>query len=294
MNKLKTIFFSVAAVSLTLADVAAESLKPIGVIKSGNDVELVTTPVSTLVVDLTVERENVAVGPYARFAQKYLGLRAPLVAKESCRIVAADVSLAPEGFYFAEAVDSFNVELLSSESDPLPVDVKSSSLPSLEESAEKAADEIFYIRALRSEMLSGDLGEGFFGGGLVAALDRFEREESEYVELFMGRTTRSRSKHRFYLSLEGTTPRYIVARFSDIEGVVDSSDLLAEPIVVQLTPLSETKLDTPYIGEKSTVVTFRVPSMVKCDLYISNNFLASKSMPLNEFGYNYQYPISQK
>ena len=35
-------------------------------------------PQTTVVVDITVARESVVTGPYARFAQKYFGVIAPL------------------------------------------------------------------------------------------------------------------------------------------------------------------------------------------------------------------------
>ena len=35
-------------------------------------------PQTTVVVDITVARESVVTGPYARFAQKYFGVLAPL------------------------------------------------------------------------------------------------------------------------------------------------------------------------------------------------------------------------
>ena len=38
-------------------------------------------PTTTIVVDLTIEKEQTIVGPYARYAQKYLDVRGSLVEK---------------------------------------------------------------------------------------------------------------------------------------------------------------------------------------------------------------------
>ena len=49
-------------------------------------------PQTTVVVDITVARESVVTGPYARFAQKYFGVIAPLADKETYTLRSAAVS----------------------------------------------------------------------------------------------------------------------------------------------------------------------------------------------------------
>ena len=49
-------------------------------------------PQTTVVVDITVARESVVTGPYARFAQKYFGVIAPLADKETYTLRSAVVS----------------------------------------------------------------------------------------------------------------------------------------------------------------------------------------------------------
>ena len=41
----------------------------------------IAQPRTILAVDVTVERDQTLTGPYARYAQKYLGVRAPLADK---------------------------------------------------------------------------------------------------------------------------------------------------------------------------------------------------------------------
>ncbi len=54
-------------------------------------------PRTVLKVEVVVEKESIRKGPYARYAQKYLGVVAPLTDKDSYRIAGADIS------YFEEA-----------------------------------------------------------------------------------------------------------------------------------------------------------------------------------------------
>ena len=65
------------------------------VAKADGSVELLQ-PTTTLTVDLTVTCEETLCGPYARYAQKFLGVRAPLTDKKIWSITGADVALAGE------------------------------------------------------------------------------------------------------------------------------------------------------------------------------------------------------
>lgn len=293
---LKSISLSLAIMSLSVAAVQAQRLKPVGIVGSGTDLELVMTPSATLVVSVEVEHESVEVGEYARYAQKFLGLRAPLVARESSKILSAKVAKAPENFEIAtEAMmTSESAEVISQVATPLPMVVTSAEQLSLEEAAEAAAEEIFSIRLLRRDILSGDLGEGLYGGGLAAALEFYDKKESELVEMFMGRTIRSRESSTFYVTLDGQTKRYVVSRFSESAGMVALSDLSGDPILLQLTPAKSDKLEQAAYDSKSTTVTFRVPEKVKCDLYLGTQILDTKTISLDEFGYDYTHVISVK
>ena len=64
----------------------------------------VSDPRTTLAVDVVAECDRILAGPYARFAQKYLGVRAPMTDKVAWTLRSASVALlAPENL-FAEEV----------------------------------------------------------------------------------------------------------------------------------------------------------------------------------------------
>ena len=58
----------------------------------GADGIAVSMPRTVLAVDLTVERTVTLCGPYARYAQKYLGVRAPLTDKTTWSVVGARIA----------------------------------------------------------------------------------------------------------------------------------------------------------------------------------------------------------
>ncbi|MFI3303152.1 MAG: DUF4831 family protein [Rikenellaceae bacterium] len=292
----KKISICAAILAFTATQSIAEAASPIGFVNNGVSSELITNSSSTIVVNLEVESERVEVGPYARFAQKYFGVRASLVEKESHTIINADISLAPNDFYVAneKMMTGSSTEIIAEKSERIPIDISSSNIPSVEKSAGDAAKAIFRIRQLRNDLLSGDLGEGFYGSGLAAALERLQWEEDQYTELFFGRTIRSRSNHVLYVTLNGTEPRYIVTRFSNGGKITDITDLTADPLLLQLTPLEPQNIEIPKYTAKSRVAKFWMENQVKCDLFFNSKLLSSKTMPLVEFGQEIIYPITEK
>lgn len=288
---MKRFFFTITAlISAVVSPVVASSLvAPVGVIvaKDG-DVRVEVAPSATLVVTIDMERESVEVGPYARYAQKMLGVRASLVEKSVAKISSAKISLASDDYYLADSRLARSEEVAISTVPTLPVDAMSGEVLQAEQAAERAAAEIFRIRALRRDLIAGDLGEGFYGGGLDAALKRLDVEEQSYIELFMGRVTVTKESYSFPVALEGENVRYVVCRFSEQQGVVDISDLSAEPILLQITPSKENKAEQPISVDKTSRV-FRVADRSSCELYCGSNLLTKSIIPLFEFGYDISY-----
>ncbi len=270
-----SVIFSLAITSVNASNLVA----PIGVVDGVVTVE--AAPTSTLIVTLDVVTEDVTVGVYARYAQKLLGVRASLVAKSTTTITSADIALAAEDYYiYRGCCDKKEVV---SEIPTLPIDASASGILPAEQAAEQAAKEIFKIRRIRREMISGDLGEGFFGGGLSAALERLDFEEQSYLELFMGRTTTTRESRSFDVAINSGVTRYIVCRYSPQLGLVDSSDLTAEPILLQVTPSEEKLVSLPSTGDKPAR-RFRVANRSTCELFYGSKVLDSSVIPLFEFG----------
>ena len=93
MKRIALLFAAVAA--CLSASAQGEYITRTGVVEEHGTLRLVE-PRSTIAVDITVERTEIIVGPYARFAQKYLGVRAPLSDKDSYRITGASIKLLAE------------------------------------------------------------------------------------------------------------------------------------------------------------------------------------------------------
>ncbi len=217
--------------------------------------------------------------------------------KSTTRIVDTQIALAPDNNYIAKCDFAANLasEVVDSRVAELPIDLISSDVKAADRAATDAAQEIFWIRQLRSDILSGELGEGFYAGGLDAALAKLDEQEAKLTELFLGRTTVTRESKVFNVALEGDTDSYRVCRFSEAGGIVDVSDVSAELIMLSIKAQSGEPIDLKSpkkIDEnKDTIIHFRVAVPSICELHTQESSLSKVTIPLFEFGYNLDYVI---
>ena len=93
---MKKVFLSLAALSCMSLGLSAQvKAYQSATIPSGNSVAY-SLPRTVLKVTVVVEKESVRKGPYARFAQKYLGVMAPTVDKDLYSVVGGSIGYAEE------------------------------------------------------------------------------------------------------------------------------------------------------------------------------------------------------
>ncbi len=282
--------------AITVMASTSVEIKRVGVIESDGEIEILTAPSSTLLVRVDFEIEEFQVGVYARYAQRCLGVQAPLVAKKRAEITDASIALAPEKSYVADAAFTSNLEseLLDSSVELLPINLLSAQVVAADRLAASAAEELFSIRQLRIDILSGDMGEGFYSAGLEAALEALAQREVALTELFMGRTVRTRESRVFEIPLEGSTSSYRVCRFSSSNGIVDLSDVSENLIMLSIKAIEEPRIKSEKSDDKSRVQTYRVAVPSKCELHTQERSLTQSIIPLFEFGYDLNYVFSNK
>lgn len=245
-------------------------------------------PHTTLAVDLTVECETVKAGPYARYALKYLGLRAPFSDKTIHTLRGADVALFDENGFVAAPLAADESRTVSygdegGEFAVLSVDRTEIIQPSAEQAAEQAANRIFALRRSRLDLITGEAGENVFGEGLKAALAAIDSQEQALLELFLGKRTVTTETRRVLVAPRPAERRYIVARFSESDGLLPESDLSGEMILLEITPGEPFAIEAA--PEKSSdVVVCRVAAPSVCAVRTGNSLLAERTLPLFEFG----------
>lgn len=280
MRRFFQIFFVVMALSMAL-DASAQQVvkKRIGVYQQNGNVEIAEAT-TTLVVDLVVEREQFVAGPYARYAQKYLGNRASLVNRDEYRLVGADVAILRDEAYFAEEATIAVAETQQTTQSMLSVDRMSASEKSAESLAKDAADKIFALRRSRYELVTGDFGDGVYGAGLESALREMDKMERELLAMFYGTSLVTRSAERIIYPVNASQTTSVVARLSATSGIVEKDDLSGEIIMVVITP---SQMEYPASAEKGKVA-YRYANNAEVVVALGQQVVARRILPLYEFG----------
>ena len=290
---------SLIAVALlfTLSSISAQQVvsKRVGLYTEGG-VTTLADATTTLAVDLTIRHEEFVAGPYARYAQKYLGVRAPLNEKVSYKISGANIALADKDIYDATTeVAAPSLQTISHAGNErefaklLPGRTDSRALTA-DEAAREAANTIFFLRKSRQELITAQLGENVFGGGLEAALREIDKYENANLELFFGKEIVSTATERVVLMPRDDKFNYVLARFSEKDGLVPATDLSGEIVMLQIEPSGDTSLK--YIteaGEKDKVqIDCRVADFATCVISCGTEPIFKRVLPLFEYGRSFK------
>lgn len=277
--------FSLIAIALlfALSNISAQQVvsKRVGLYAEGG-VTTLSDANTTLAVDLTIRHEEFVAGPYARYAQKYLGSRALQVDRVSYEIVGAEVAVAVDDYYVANAEGGIAAEDMLfdlSFPDVLP-DRVSSNVVSLEDAAAAAAAKIFELRSVRLELICGDLGDGVYGAGLQSALAEIERIEKSYMELFYGKSAERYYTHRIYLPVDASRKTIVAARFNSEEGLLNIDKVDSDIVMVTIVP---SDMEYPASNEKGKA-HYRFANNSTVVVSLGQQMLTSRVLPIYEFG----------
>ena len=253
---------------------------------------VVADPSTTIVVDLTIEKEQTIVGPYARYAQKYLDVRGSLVDKTTYAVKDANLSVM--------ACDGM---IKSGETAPATVSVESYMNPvaefpkvlpnrlsmsptTIEDAASQAAQAIFTLRKKRMELITGDAGENVFGGGLQDALKALEAQEQAYLELFLGKKVTTVYTERFIVPMTGAES-YTIAKLSSSAGLESATSANGTEIKLTVKGSGVTpKLNAiPEIDPKDkTAIMVRLADNATCAVSVGDKMVGSAILPVFELG----------
>lgn len=259
------------------------------------------TPQTTIEVTIKVNKEDIVMGPYARYSQKYLGINAPLNNKTMYRI--EGVAIGSENFEDLTALPN-HIELYSRKNDRLmngnmvagsdnshidfpnvslsPIVTGSGVEKSDAELARGAADAIFTLRKRRFDMITGEYSDGIFGAGLGAAIEEMKRLENEYIQLFTGKKSVEYETYVFKVTPSKERDKYVVCRFSDSKGILPNVDITGEPVVLALRDLNA--VSKPAEKKKKGEVSVARPDLVECTLFIGTEVVLAQTVEIYQFG----------
>ncbi len=258
----------------------AQTIQRVGVYKNNGGETVFSQPQSEVAVVLRVEQRSFTPGELARYAQKYLGVRASLASRTECEIIAADI---------VSASQKVAPSVISE-----PKCVAPSSLPSFrtdgrvmtqEQQASAAADMIFSLRRHRMELITGEAGEYVFGAGLQSALDEIARLESELLALFYGKEHSTIVEHRFEITPTADNRDYVLCRYRDDAGIVPVSDLSGEVVMLHFEPSPANVSYIPVADEKVKVRhVYAVPAQCCCTLLCGLREVADAMLDVYQYG----------
>lgn len=280
---MKRLSLILALVTLTISSLSAQQVvkKRIGTYtESGN---LVVAEANTvLAVDITLSYEEFVAGPYARYAQKYMGTRASQVDYAEYSIVGAEVAVAADDYYMTDANSNAVAESLPFElsfGDVLP-DKMSTNVVATEDAAKSAAEKIFELRRVRLELVCGDLGDGVYGAGLESALREIDAIEKSYLELFYGKRESRTFTRRIYVSIDPERKSQVVARFNADQGLLSSDDLSGDIVMVTIQP---SEMEYPASNPKGKA-TYRYANNATIVITLGQQVLNNRVLPVYEYG----------
>lgn len=280
------------ALAMMLCGLSASAQNPYIAIEGiivGEEGMSVSQPRTVLAVDVAVERDVTVCGPYARYAQKFLGVRAPLNDKTSYAITGASVALADASSLYATApaatkktVTTYAVS--EDEFARIQPDKNDMTIPALEDAARTAAESIFSLRRHRTELITGEAGENVFGEGLEAALAQIAQQEQALLELFLGKHVLTTRTRRYMVYPKSDKKQYIVCRFSPAAGLLPESDLSGDLVMLQIEPSGDTSATVELTGKDPWAVSCRVADPSACVVISGGREYARAVLPVFEMG----------
>ena len=156
---------------------------------------------------------------------------------------------------------------------------------SIPKMAEMVARQIYHIRESRTALLSADLDQIPDGEALKTMLAQFDKEEAELVAFFVGKSTSYTITKTYSISPEDDLKDHVIARISSAEGLIDASNVIGEPIYLNVegtyinAPLTDPKKEKAPKG-----FYYNVPGKAKITVE-SHDFATQTTLPIAQFGY---------
>jgi hypothetical protein len=164
----------------------------------------------------------------------------------------------------------------------------------IEAKAAEVAELINTLRKKRIEIVTGD--SDFTGEGLTAVLAEIRRMETEYITLFIGKSTKTTEVFYFDVVPDVTQSQqsYIAFRFSEKQGLIPANNVGGRPMILKLEKEQSAYADaeTEADAKKSKVelIYYRVPRVAKISLLDGTNVLLQDRFPIYQYGNTLSVP----
>ncbi|MDE6078477.1 MAG: DUF4831 family protein [Duncaniella sp.] len=160
--------------------------------------------------------------------------------------------------------------------------------------AELAAAKIYELRNSRNEIISGQADAmPSDGAAMQLALDRISEQEAALTAMFLGTEQVSVEVATYELDFpelvaEGESERVVVARLSQVDGLVDADDLSGAPVYCTFTLNTLAEIPLNEKGQPKTFpkggVAYRIPGSASVALTYGGRTLEQATFDVAQYG----------
>ena len=158
--------------------------------------------------------------------------------------------------------------------------------------AELAAARIYEIRQNRSEIIAGQAdGMPSDGAAMQLALDQLAAQEAALTAMFVGTEATSVEVRTFEFDAPADsvgTQRFVVARLSQVEGLLPADNLAGAPVYADFSDLRLGELPMDDKGRQKNFpkggLAYRIPGSVKAALVYDGKTLCSGRFDVAQYG----------
>lgn len=151
--------------------------------------------------------------------------------------------------------------------------------------AELVAKEIYSIRESRNSLLRGEAeNTPQDGNQLKIMLDNLQIQEVSLLSLFKGSTVETNEIVKLSIEPEQDITDQVIGRFSSKLGVVDSDNLVGEPIYISIKNLNTIDLTETKGKQKTEGIAYNMPGKAKVTVKYNNKNIISEDLPVTQFG----------
>lgn len=283
-------------------------------------------PKTVLAIEVELERTETKVGPYYRYANRYLRLKDVATEDQvTWRLKSVNVKPAAEpdkektfkvssarGLWLNEkgiicglniapqkagtdSVGSYasKMELQDNQFDPSAYYEEQISATSDSREAELAAQQIYRIREARLSLATGDLTKmPSDGKSMQLMFDKMDKAESSLMSLFVGKkSTTTVKKIILYTPAKKSVGGEVVFRVSKKGGVVGRDDLSGTPVYISITAK---KSEMPSAVTSTGELFYNLPGSARVELTMDNQTLFDADLLIAQMGSIQALPASYK
>lgn len=157
--------------------------------------------------------------------------------------------------------------------------------------AELAAAKIYEIRQQRSDIISGQVENmPTDGAAMKLALETLAEQEAALTAMFTGTVSTSTEVKSFtcYPTGEKDKEKFVIARLSSLDGIVDADDLSGDPVYLDISVAERGELPVNEKGETKTFpkggVAYCIPGQANISVTFDGKTMADRKVSMGQLG----------